>query len=87
MEKVIKLDKFYTLKPESQQWVLNYKKETVIDGEDKPKISENTWYCSTLNSALKRYLDESLKKCESVVHLNVKLNDVLNKINDIKWRK
>ena len=84
---MIELDKYYSIKADSEQWVLFYEKENWIEGKEKPVISKNKWYCSTLQNALKRYMDESLKPCESVVHLSLKLNAISNNIEGLIIKK
>ena len=84
----IKLDDDYTLENDSNQWVLIYKKSKGLSNKtNKEYFTQNKWYCSSLENALKRYMDESLKPCITVNHLMLKMDDVLTNIKNVKWKK
>lgn len=65
--KKITLNANYFITCDSNQWVLNYEKTGEVNPKtNKPTISTNTWYCSSLESCLRRYVNEVPKVSETI---------------------
>lgn len=81
---MIKLDDKYTLENDSNNWILHFKESKgVSEKTGKEYFAGSKWYCSSLQNAIKRYLDECLKPCETVNHLHVVLKDTMEKIEGL----
>ena len=84
----LRLDENYFLESDSNQWTLNYRKSKGINPETKKEtFSNDKWYCSSLENALKRYTDESAKESETVDELSSKLDLIFQTINSIEWSR
>lgn len=78
---MIKLDDHFYLKNDSTSWTLVYEKEGEVNNKTgKPKITRRTWHTGTVDQALKRYIDESLKPCQSVLAMLTTLNRCMKKL-------
>lgn len=77
----IQLDEHYRIEDEAACWILHCKiptgKTSPTTGE--PTFSLETSYHANFKQALIKYLDESLKGCES-------LQQVLSRITDVEQR-
>ena len=81
----MKIDDNYRLENDSNQWTLIYEKEGEVNPKTvKPTISTNKWYCGNMKQALKRYLDESLKECNSIETVLLELKRVESVIDNLK---
>lgn len=73
------LDSNYYLTNDTHTWVLHYEYRR-LNEENKEVTSKNHWYFPTLELCLKKYIDQSLKPCQSVVDLSGKLKHVMNNL-------
>ncbi len=80
----MKLDKNYSLDNDANQWILNYEREGEINPKtNKPTISRDKWYCRSLQSALKRYLNESVKPSLDVQELYANIDCAIERIIEL----
>jgi hypothetical protein len=83
-DSIIFLDRWYKLENDSNGWVLIYEKEGEINPKtNEPIISRNKWYCGSLHSALKRYLDECLKPSTDIQELFSELSMAMERIVEL----
>jgi hypothetical protein len=70
MKNLIKLDESFTLSNDANQWILEMAQTGDINTKTgKPTITRNKWYCTSIKTALNRYLNESTKTANSVLEL------------------
>ncbi len=66
----MRIDENYSLENDAHQWILKYERQGDINQKTgNPTKSESKWYCGTINQALQRYLDESLKPAQNIEQL------------------
>lgn len=80
------LDHAFTIKPDGNNFTLIKEEHTgKINPETKKEIvSRGVWYPPTLKDALKRYMKESLRTCDSLGAVLVRLDEVEAKIDNLK---
>lgn len=78
---MIKLDKIFSIVPDSYCWVL-LKEEPTGKKNDKgiEIVSRDRWYCASIETALKRYLNESCKDAETIEQLQKIIEETNQKI-------
>ena len=82
---MIRIDNEYFLSNDANQWVLNYEKIGDINSKiGKPIVSSSKWYCATLESALKRYLNESPKPSTNITELVKALTNAIKNVIEVK---
>lgn len=85
---MIVLDKNYRLENDSNNWVLIYEMEGDINPKtNKPTVSTDKWYCTSLTTALNRYVNESTKASETAEDLMVQLIRIQGEINSLQLNK
>lgn len=77
--KTIKLDENYHIEVDSENVCLKFRreKEVLKQGELKTVTEKNEWHSPRIELALKRYLHETQKECETI-------NEVLERINEVE---
>ena len=81
---MIQLDNNYRLESDSNQWTLIYEKEGDINPKtNKPTISTDKWYCTSLGSALDRYVNEASKVSKTAEELLIQLIRIEGQINGL----
>jgi len=67
---MIKLDEIFSIVPDTYCWIL-LKEEPTGKKNDKgiEIVSRDRWYCADIESALKRYRNESCKDAETIEQL------------------
>lgn len=75
-KKVIRLDHQYTLEPDSFQWVLHYHHEQKSPKTGKMIVKDSTSYHLRIEHALSRYVDDKVKKCESIEEILAKIEEL-----------
>jgi len=84
----IKLDDEFTLESDINNWTLKYCKEGDINPETgKPTITKWESYHGDLKFALIKYLNSAPKDAGDVLHLMKRINDVENRILNLKTKK
>lgn len=80
---MIKLDEIFSIVPDTHCWVL-LKEEPTGKKNNKgiETISRDRWYCSDLESALKRYRNESCKDAETIEQLQELIETSNQKISE-----
>jgi len=83
---MIKLDQYYALTADANNWTLNYarEKEIIKDGVTKTVTERDTFYYPLITMALRKYLDESVKDCSDIKEVLSKIEEVHNTIKNIK---
>lgn len=78
---MIKLDKIFSIIPDSYCWVL-LKEEPTGKKNDKgiEIISRDRWYCADLEAVFKRYRNESCKDAETIEQLQEIIEESNQKI-------
>lgn len=76
---MIQIDEHYSVKSDPHNWVLTFKKplKKINPKTGKNVVQTDKWYCVSLERALNKYLDESLKTCKTV-------EEILKKIEEVK---
>lgn len=82
----MKLDKDYSVSNDGTCWILEKHEETkkISEKTSKRIISSDKWYYPSLKQALKKYIDMSLTKCDSVLGVLKRLDELEEQINNIK---
>jgi len=83
---MIKLNENFTIYPDNQNFTLQFEceKEVSKNGDKKVVTSKETWYCIDLQSALRRFLTESLRPSTSVENVLTRINEVENIIKNVR---
>ena len=82
----IKLDENFRIVTDVNNFTLLFsrEKEVTKKGITKTVNESDTWYCIDLQSALKRYLSESLRPSESIEEVLDKIDEVHITIKGLK---
>lgn len=84
----MKIDENYSIENDSNNWILRFEEERVKEKTGKKYISTNEWYFSNLEtglkSLLKKYRDQKLKECETVVEILAQINKSDETIKNLK---
>ena len=80
----MKIDENYSLENDANNWILKYEREGDINPDTgKPIISTDKWYCSSLQSALTRYFNETTKPTKAVRELLLSVNTAMDSIKKL----
>ncbi len=80
---MIQLDENYSISNDSNNHILHYKEDKVKE-DGKKYTSSDEWYFSTLEQALERYMDCSLKRAntaEQILAEIYKVKQIIAKLN------
>lgn len=81
----MKIDENYTIEPDAYCWILKYEEKTGrLNKKGREVITSKEWFVPTLASGLKRYSDESLKKCKELSDVLNKQKEILSLVSEIK---
>ena len=72
----MKLDENYTIETDTNNFTLVYESKTFDEKKKKEVTSTDEWHYPDLKNALKKYVNQVIKPCESVVSLLEKLNKI-----------
>lgn len=87
---MIKIDDNYSIRSDSQQWILEFKGEPVTKmhiGEVKEVTPNDKWYYPSISACLKKYLNESLKSVSVLDDILGRIDEVENKIDSLEFPK
>jgi uncharacterized protein Yka (UPF0111/DUF47 family) len=79
---MIKLDDNFRIETDTHNWTLVYEEQTVATSGKhigKTVTSKDEWHYPSIVPCLKKYLDESLKYCESIM-------EILERIGELEQR-
>lgn len=79
----MKLDDDFSVEGKAYEWTLKLVRKTdqINPKTDKPVVNRDEWHYPSLRMALKKYLDESLKKSKTIDAILVRLDEIEDKIN------
>lgn len=85
---MIKIDKEYSIDIDSLNFVLQYRrpKEVEKNGEIKTVTEKSDWYFPSIHACLRKYLDESMRECESIEKVLSKIDEVHETIRKLKLK-
>lgn len=82
---MITLDKNYRIETNTYNYTLVQEEETEeINDKGNKIVTHNTWHFPRLGMALKRYLNETLKKCPDVESILKRIDEVEKTISNLK---
>jgi len=81
---MIKLDENYTIERDSNSWSLIYSEERFSEKKNKTVTSKDEWHYPSLSLCLKKYLDQSLKKCASIDEVIEMISRYDKKVESLK---
>ncbi len=86
--KTIKLDDNYEIINDSYSFTLLFKEPRIKTNKktllEESFIFEDKWYYPRLSDCLTKYLELTLKECEEIKEIDIRLNTIESKINELK---
>jgi len=85
---MIKLDNQYSIDIDNLNFTLQYRREKEVEknGERKTVTEKSDWYFPSIQISLKKYLDESMRECNSVDEILRKIDEVHETIKKLKLK-
>ncbi|AGO47710.1 hypothetical protein Phi4:1_gp173 [Cellulophaga phage phi4:1] len=84
---MIRLNKYYTISSDKNNWILNYEKERFDEVKGKTITSKDEWFFSKLEDALKNFINASIKDVEKGQTILDAINSAHETIKNVKWDK
>lgn len=82
---MLKLNEHYRIENDANNFILKYEKATgkINKTTGKEEVSTNEWYYPKMSMAIDKFLNQELKKPESIIELNDAIKELTSVINNL----
>lgn len=82
---MIQLNQFYRIENDANNFILKYEKPTgkISKKTGKEEVSTNEWYYPKMSMAIDKFLNQELKKPESIIEMNDAIKELTRVINNL----